>query len=111
MSDVLPTSWQCVGDNLVGPTANLQNADLSNISLSGADLSSANLTGVDLTGSDLYGAILNNVRAIALQRGVLIICQLIGSVSEMTAAVQPQICRMPTLLMPILVMPTWMERT
>ena len=72
----LPTDWKCVGDDLVGPDANLDGADLSgadligaklsfaylnNANLTGADLSFAylryaDLTGANLTGADLFGA-------------------------------------------------------
>ena len=67
----LPTNWQCVQNNLVGPYANLFSADLRRANLSGIDLTSANLVeadlyGADLTGADLTGADLRNIWAIEL---------------------------------------------
>jgi uncharacterized protein YjbI with pentapeptide repeats len=47
----LPTNWQCVNNNLVGPYADLSNADLYMANLFGA-----NLTGADLFYAYLYGA-------------------------------------------------------
>ena len=62
----LPTDWQCIGNNLMGPYAHLYNADLSNAKLSNvnlgysdlsnANLSNANLSNVNLSYSDLSNA-------------------------------------------------------
>jgi len=61
----LPDEWQCVGDsfpsmpkNLIGPSANLENADLIGANLTGADLTDAYLTGANLNGADLTDAYL-----------------------------------------------------
>ena len=57
----LPYDWQCLGDDLVGPSANLNYADLAGADLSYTDLSTvyfeyANLTGANLTGAILFKA-------------------------------------------------------
>ena len=57
----LPDEWQCVGDNLVGPFANLYGADLTGADLSDADLSDADLRYADLSAANLTGATLMNV--------------------------------------------------
>ena len=57
----LPDEWQCVGDNLVGPSANLYGADLTGTDLSDADLSDADLRYADLSAANLTGATLMNV--------------------------------------------------
>ena len=57
---VLPTNWQCVQNNLVGPYADLSNASLSNANLRNADLSNADLSGADLSFADMRGADLSN---------------------------------------------------
>jgi uncharacterized protein YjbI with pentapeptide repeats len=69
---VLPTNWQCVQNNLVGPYADLtyadlDNADLSNADLSNADLRHAELWRADLTGADMSDTILRYVGARNLQ--------------------------------------------
>ena len=89
---VLPTNWQCVRNNLVGPYADLRfavlsdqnlgyadlsnadlsnayldNADLSNADLSNADLKHAELWRADLTGADMSDTILRYVGAMNLQ--------------------------------------------
>ena len=53
---ILPTSWQCISNNLVGPGAWLMYADLSNADLSNASLESAFLFRADLTGANLSNA-------------------------------------------------------
>jgi len=55
---ILPTDWQCVRNNLVGPYADLsyaqlQGADLYAANLTGANLYAANLSNVDLSNADL----------------------------------------------------------
>ena len=57
----LPDEWQCVGDNLVGPFANLYGADLTGADLSDADLQYADLRYADLSAANLTGATLMNV--------------------------------------------------
>ena len=58
---VLPTNWQCVQNNLVGPYADLTNAELEGVNLSYADLSYADLTGAFLEGANLSYADLSHV--------------------------------------------------
>jgi uncharacterized protein YjbI with pentapeptide repeats len=62
---ILPTDWQCVRNNLVGPYADLsyaqlQGADLYGANLTGANLYAANLSNADLFGANLWAADLSN---------------------------------------------------
>ena len=53
--NMLPVEWDCLNDNLVGPTARLIDANLSNL-----DLSGMNLTGVSFHRANLQNADLDN---------------------------------------------------
>jgi uncharacterized protein YjbI with pentapeptide repeats len=69
--DQLPNNWDCVQNNLVGPTANLSGVDLTNANLQGAELTDANLTGAtldqaELQGVNLSGATLTGIHATGL---------------------------------------------
>ena len=56
----LPTDWKCVGDDLVGPDADLGGADLGGADLRYADLSGTNLVSANLDGANLSGGFLDN---------------------------------------------------
>ncbi|SVC05207.1 uncharacterized protein METZ01_LOCUS258061, partial [marine metagenome] len=56
----LPTYWKCVGNNLVGPDADLGGADLGGADLRYADLSGTNLVSANLDGANLSGGFLDN---------------------------------------------------
>ena len=57
----LPEQWECIEQNLVGPTARLINADLSNIDFGNANLTESALIGANLSNSNLENATLTNI--------------------------------------------------
>ena len=57
----LPNGWDCVGNVLIGPAANLPGVDLSGADLRDVDLTSANLAGADLSDVDLSGVVISSV--------------------------------------------------
>lgn len=56
----MPDEWNCINQNLIGPSAELLYADLVNANLSGLNLTSVSITFSDLTGADFSNSNLEN---------------------------------------------------
>jgi uncharacterized protein YjbI with pentapeptide repeats len=59
--NMLPVEWDCLNDNLVGPTARLIDANLSNLDLSGMNLTRVSFHHANLQNADLDNATLDFV--------------------------------------------------
>ncbi|MBJ64803.1 MAG: hypothetical protein CMB55_08435 [Euryarchaeota archaeon] len=57
----LPVQWECIKQNLLGPTAQLFDADLSNIDFGNANLTESALIGANLSNSNLENATLTSI--------------------------------------------------
>ncbi len=56
----LPASWECLGNCLLGPTADIEDATLDGLDLSGLDLSDAHAEDTSFDNANLSGASLTN---------------------------------------------------
>lgn len=55
-----PSDWDCVKNNLIGPSVNLRNVDLADTDLSGLDLSDVDILLSDLSGANFTNSDLSN---------------------------------------------------